>query len=142
MKASNDKKRLLEALRENHIALAACHKTGISKSTYYRLRKSDPAFAKKADEARKEGIELVNDAAEGAIVGAIKERDLDAAKFWLKHRHPDFKDQLTRAGLVLTGNDEGDTIIEVFAQLKPKTRELLAPYLKKKPSKTKSHAKK
>jgi hypothetical protein len=85
----------------------------------------------------------VNDAAEGVIVGAIKERNIDASKYWLSRRHPDFKDQLARAGIVLTDNDEGDTIIEVFAQLKPKTRELLAPYLKKKkPLKTRSHDKK
>ncbi len=140
MTATENKKRLLEALRENHIALAACRKVGIGKSTYYRLRKSDPRFAKKADEAVKEGVELVNDAAEGVIIGAIKLRDVDASKFWLKHRHPEFKNQLLEAGIALAKDDDGDAIFKIFAELKPQTRGMLAPYLKK-PSKTKHYGK-
>ena len=131
MSTNDDKKKLLDALRENHIILAACRKAGIGKSTYYRLRKSDSRFARKADEAIQEGIALVNDAAEGTVVGAIKERNFDAAKFWLKHRHPDFRDQILRAGVALAEDGDGEAIIEVFAELKPETRNLLAPYVTK-----------
>jgi len=94
MSSSKDKKRLLEALRENHIVLAACRKTGIGKSSYYRWRQSDSKFAKAADEAIQEGVELVNDAAEGTIVNAIKSQDASAAKFWLKYHHPAYSTRI------------------------------------------------
>ena len=131
MKDNKDKEKLLEALKENHIVLIACKRAGISKSAYYRFRKSDSKFAKKADEAIQEGVSLVNDAAEGTVVGAIKDRSLDAAKFWLKHRHPDFNDSIFKAGIAITNNGDEDNILEVFAELKPKTREMLEPYLGK-----------
>ncbi len=94
MSSTKDKKRLIEALKENHIVLAACRKTGIGKSSYYRWRQRDPKFATAADEAMQEGIELVNDAAEGTIVNAIKSQDAGAAKFWLKHRHPAYSTRI------------------------------------------------
>jgi len=100
MTASKDKKHLLEALRENHIVLAACRKTGIGKSSYYRWRTNDPKFAKAADEAIHEGIELVNDAAEGTIVNAIKNQDAGSARFWLTHRHQAYAPKLEVSGVM------------------------------------------
>ncbi|MDE1924933.1 MAG: hypothetical protein KGH79_02005 [Patescibacteria group bacterium] len=88
MKSAGDKKKFLETLRENHVVLAVCRKTGVGKTTYYRWRQEDPEFAIEADLAIREGIELVNDAAESNIIAEIKNRDKDASKFWLKHRHP------------------------------------------------------
>jgi len=134
MSTAKEKKKLLEALRENHIVLAACHKTGISKSTYYRWRQSDPKFAKAADVAMREGIDLVNDAAESNVVTGVKNRDKDLTKFWLTHRHPAYAERLAQAGAVIVGDADGETILEIFATLKPKTREMLAPYLKPKGS--------
>lgn len=94
MKTSLQKEKLLESLRENHIILVACRKLGIGKTTYYRWRKEDPAFASLADEAIQEGVELVNDAAESNIIVDIKNRDPDASKFWLKHRHPAYSTKI------------------------------------------------
>ncbi len=94
MSSAKDKRRLLEVLHENHIVLAACRKTGIGKSSYYRWRGRDPKFAAAADTAIQEGVDLVNDAAEGAIVNAIKNQDTGAAKFWLKHRHPAYSTRI------------------------------------------------
>lgn len=88
MKSASDKKKFLKALREMHIVLGACHRVGIGKTTYYRWRQEDPEFAAAADAAIREGIELVNEAAEGNIIAEIKNKDKDASKFWLKHRHP------------------------------------------------------
>lgn len=90
----NIKKKFIEALRENHIILAVCHKTGVGKSSYYRWLKEDAEFAAAAGEAIREGIELVNDAAESNIVTEIKNRDKDASKFWLKHRHPAYSTKI------------------------------------------------
>lgn len=94
MKTNKDKKSLLEALKENHIILAACRKTGIGKSSFYRWQREDPKFAVAAEEAIKEGVALVNDAAESNIVSEIKNRDKDASKFWLTHRHPAYAAKL------------------------------------------------
>lgn len=135
--STKDKKRLLEALKENHIVLAACRKSGISKSAYYRARTKDHKFAKAADEAMREGVELVNDAAESNVVTGVKNRDKDLTKFWLTHRHPAFSERLALAGAALEKDQDGEVILELFATLKPKTRELLAPYGSKKPRRKK-----
>jgi hypothetical protein len=131
MISAKDKERFLEALRENHIVLAVCRKTGISKSAYYRLRQSDPRFAKAADAAMAEGIDLVNDAAESNVVTGVKNQDDDMTRFWLKHRHPAYAERLMLAGAAMAKDADGETILEIFANLKPKTREMLAPYVKK-----------
>ena len=131
MSTAKDKKCFLEALKENHIVLATCRKTGISKSAYYRWRQSDPKFAKAADAAIDEGVQLVNDAAESNVVMGVKDRDDEMTKFWLTHRHPAFSSRLIQAGAALAKDDDGETILQLFATLKPKTREMLAPYLKK-----------
>jgi hypothetical protein len=140
MTPSEIKSKLVEALKENHIVLLACRKIGVGKSSYYRFRKSDPKFARKADEAIKEGVALVNDAAEGTIIGAIREKNIDATKFWLTHRHPEFKNNIIQAGIDIAENNEGESILQIFAELKPKTREMLKPYLKNK-LKSKKHGK-
>jgi hypothetical protein len=94
MKTKDGKKKMLEALRENHIVLAACRKTGISKSSFYRWCQDDPAFAAEAGAAIQEGIDLVNDAAESNVVVGIKNQDKDMTKFWLTHRHPAYADKI------------------------------------------------
>ncbi|MDE1924955.1 MAG: hypothetical protein KGH79_02120 [Patescibacteria group bacterium] len=138
MSTAKEKKRFLEGLKENHIVLATCRKTGISKSAYYRWRQSDQKFAKAADAAIDEGVQLVNDAAESNVVMGVKDRDDDMTKFWLTHRHPAFSSRLMQAGAALAGDDDRETILQIFATLKPKTRAMLAPYLSKK-SKRKNH---
>ncbi len=94
MKTKDSKNKMLEALRENHIVLAACRKTGISKSSFYRWCQDDPAFATEAGAAIQEGIDLVNGAAESNVVVGIKNQDKDLTKFWLTHRHPAFADKI------------------------------------------------
>ena len=130
MSFSQDQKRFLEALKENHIVLAVCRKTGIGKSTYYRWRE-DPKFAKAADDAMREGVALVNDAAESNVVSGVKNRDKAFTFYWLSHRHPEFSEYLREAGAALAKDADGETILEIFATLKPKTRAMLAPYIKK-----------
>ncbi len=132
MTTAKDKKRFLEALKENHIVLAACRKTGISKSRYYRWRQGDQKFAKAADAAVDEGVQLVNDAAESNVIMGVKDRDDEMTKFWLTHRHPAFSPRLMQVGAALAKDEDGETILQLFATLKPKTRAMLAPYLVKK----------
>ena len=62
--------------------------------TYYRGKMEDPGFAKRVDEAILEGHLLVNDLAESQLVGAVKDRNLPAIMYWLKHHHPAYANKL------------------------------------------------
>ncbi len=138
MSIANDKKRFLEALRTNHMVLPACRKTGISKSKYYRWRQQDHKFAKVADEAMQEAIDIVNDVADSTIVNGVKDQDRDYTKFWLSHRHPAYAEQLKQAAIAISQGTESESILEIFATLKPKTRDMLKPRLNK-PNRKNSH---
>ena len=82
-----DREILLEQLKKTPIVQLACEKTGISRATYYRWRKEDPEFAALADIAIEEGSLLINDMAESQLLSAIKDKNMTAIIFWLKHHH-------------------------------------------------------
>lgn len=86
-----DQKRLIAVLETTPIIEYACRKTGISRATFYRWRKSDLGFADKVDEALASGVDLVNDLAESQLIKLIKDSNLTAIIFWLKYRHPVYK---------------------------------------------------
>lgn len=78
---------LVEQLRKTPIVQIACERSGVSRATYYRWRKDDADFATVADEAIVEGSSLVNDMAESQLLSAIKDKNMTAIIFWLKHHH-------------------------------------------------------
>ena len=83
-----EKQLLLEQFKKTPIVQIACEKSDISRATYYRWRKEDQEFASAADDALGEGSLLVNDLAESQLMVAIREKNLTAITFWLKHHHP------------------------------------------------------
>src|SRR3989344_2055138 len=85
-----NRKALLEQLKKTPIMQIACERAGISRATAYRWKDDDPEFAKALDEALLEGKFLVNDIAESQLMAAIRERNLGAIVFWLKHHHPSY----------------------------------------------------
>lgn len=89
---------VIDALRKTPIVQIVCDKTGVSRATFYRWHKDDKAFAKKADEALQEGTTLVNDMAESQVIVAIREKNLGAIIFWLKHHHPNYANKLELSG--------------------------------------------
>lgn len=95
------KEELLAKLKETPVVEVACRKIGIARATYYRWKINDARFAKEADIALGEGSALVNDMAESQLLTAIKEQNMTAIIFWLKHHHPAYA-----------------TKVEVTAQLK------------------------
>lgn len=83
-----------DQLRRTPIVEVACQKAGVSRMTYYRWRRDDPAFAAEADAALAAGRALVSDLAEGQLVAAIRDRSLPAVTYWLRHHHPDYRAKL------------------------------------------------
>jgi len=82
-----NKELLLEQLKKTPIVQVACEKLGIGRASYYRWLKEDKEFARKAEEALQEGNLLVNDMAESQLLSAIRDKNLTAIIFWLKHHH-------------------------------------------------------
>lgn len=89
-----EKAMVLEQLRKTPIVQTVCEKLNISRNTYYRWRKEDKEFAKAADEALKEGSLLVNDLAENQLISAIKDKNITAIIYWLRHHHSDYRNRL------------------------------------------------
>lgn len=84
---SGDKKKIIEHLRKTPIVQIACEKSGVSRATYYRWRKDDIEFAKDTDKALSDGSLIVNDMAESQLMSAIRDKNMTAIIFWLKHHH-------------------------------------------------------
>lgn len=94
MKSQKEKELLIEQLKKTPIIQLACERTGIGRATYYRWRKEDQQFAKKADESLIGGILLVNDMAESQLISAIKDKNISSIFFWLRHRHKAYANKL------------------------------------------------
>ncbi len=95
-----EKQKIVEMLKKTPIVHIVCEKTGISRATYYRWRKLDEAFEKETDEALANGKQLINDLAESQLISAIRERELTAVIFWLKHHHTDYSTRVELLGNV------------------------------------------
>ncbi len=87
IRQSAQKDLMIQQLKKTPIVQVVCEKTGISRATYYRWHKADAEFAKKVDEALSEGSSLVNDMAESQLMAAIRDKNMTAIIFWLKHHH-------------------------------------------------------
>lgn len=106
-KSEEQKKLLIEQLKKTPIVQLACEKIGVARSTYYRWKKQNKTFAKEAEEAIVAGELLINDMAEAQLLSAIRDKNLTAIIFWLKHHHHRYT-----------------TRVEVTAQLKRAPEEL------------------
>jgi len=85
---TKNKELLLDQLKKTPIVQIACEKAGVGRATYYRWRKEDAVFAQTSDQALLDGSLLVNDMAESQLMSAIKDKNMTAIIFWLKHHHP------------------------------------------------------
>ncbi len=103
MKKTNATKALLlEQLKKTPIIQIACEKLGIARATFYRWKTEDKTFAKTVDDAVLEGCLLVNDLAESQLIGAVKDRNLTAIMYWLRHHHKDYRNRLEVEGAINT----------------------------------------
>ena len=105
MKTDSQKKQLLERFKKTPIVQVACEKIGINRSTYYRWCKQNNTFRKQAEEALSEGAKLVNDMAESQLIAGIREQNLTAIIFWLKHHHRTYRTQVELSGRLETNEN-------------------------------------
>lgn len=89
-----DKKKLLAKLSKTPIVEVACKQADVPRSTYYRWRKEDEVFAEACDEAIAHSSDLINDLAESQLIAAIKEKNITAVMYWLKHHHRAYKTRI------------------------------------------------
>lgn len=82
-----NKELVIEKLKTTPVVQIACKKAGISRATFYRWKKDDEIFSKEADTALEEGSALINDMAESQLLNAIRDQNMTAIIFWLKHHH-------------------------------------------------------
>ena len=87
---AKEKKSFITQLKKNHGLSIACQNVGIGRRTYYRWRQEDSAFAAQADSAIHDAIALRNDFAESKLLVGIREGNMRAIQFWLRHHHPDY----------------------------------------------------
>ena len=128
-KNARNKELILEQLRKNPIIQIAVEKVGISRPTFYRWKKEDPEFSKAADKALAEGTLVMNDFAESQILSGIKNGNLTASIFWLKNKHPDYRQRVFESAFALARDADDNLFFEVFGEWKPETKRLIEPYL-------------
>jgi len=119
-----DKKTLIENLEKTPIIQMACEKTGISRATYYRWRIDDREFSKNADKALDDGVSLMNDYAESQLISSIRDKNMTAIIYWLKHRHKAYSTKVEINGSLDHKNVE---ISEEYKELIKKALNLSLP---------------
>ena len=83
--------KLIEELERTPLVQIACEKHGISRNTFYRWMKEDGDFMERVSEAMSLGTGVVHDVAVSNVLNGIKSKDVIYTKYWLSHRHPDFR---------------------------------------------------
>lgn len=85
---SREKRMMIEQLRKTPIVQVCCEKLSIARTTFYDWCKRDLDFAKGVAAALSDGTGLMNDLAESQLLSAVRDGNLGAITYWLKHRHP------------------------------------------------------
>lgn len=107
-----DKARFLECLKTTPIIQTACQKTGVSRATYYRWRKDSLSFKLKSDFAIKKGTHFINDMAESQLISLIKDKNMTAIIFWLKHHHRNYSENK-----IYFSNSDQNKMAELFKNI-------------------------
>lgn len=130
MKTAKQKAALIEQLKRTPIVQIACEKAGVGRASYYRWRKDDPIFVKASDDAITEGLLLMNDMAESQLLSAVRDKNLPAIIFWLKHHHTSYKTRIEVSGEIKTNEpltEEQKELIKEALRLASFNNNLLTP---------------
>lgn len=74
----------LKAMRAYPVVRVACEKAGISRAEAYRIRALDPSFAQEWNEAKDDGVDVL----ELSLHQRARDKDTLAGIFLLKHLRP------------------------------------------------------
>ena len=85
------REKVLELLKTELTLSAVGQKLGIARQTLHRWMSEDKIFAKQVKEAKAECVIFLNDDCESRIIKKIRSDDANMIKFWLRYRHPDYK---------------------------------------------------
>ncbi|NCD01125.1 helix-turn-helix domain-containing protein [bacterium] len=96
------KQDIITQLQKTPIIEYACKNTGLGRSTFYRWRKDDESFANEVDQALTKGRLLINDMAESQLISGIKDKNMTAIIFWLKHNHKNYSTKIELSGKLKT----------------------------------------
>ena len=96
------KQDIIIQLQKTPIIEYACKNTGLGRSTFYRWRKDDESFANEVDQALTKGRLLINDMAESQLISGIKDKNMTAIIFWLKHNHKNYSTKIELSGKLRT----------------------------------------
>jgi hypothetical protein len=88
---------LLAEIRKSGNVSLSCLKVNIDHATYYRWKKTDKDFRKKAMDAERYGRKNNCDVAEHVLMLLIKSKDLNAVKYYLGHNSQRYKPKMTNA---------------------------------------------
>lgn len=95
---TDQKKLILEQLKQVPIVQVACQKSGVSRPSYYRWRSEDKEFKKAADEAILEGETMITEMSETQLITLIRDKNFAAIQLWLKAHHPRYGNKLEISG--------------------------------------------
>ena len=93
-----EKQKLLEQLKKVPIVQVACERAGVPRSTFYRWRKDDAEFLSDCEVALEQSSAIINDMAESQLINAIKNQNMTAIIFWLKHHHKAYETRIAVKG--------------------------------------------
>lgn len=96
------KQDIIVQLQKTPIIEYACKNTGLGRSTFYRWRKDDESFANEVDQALTKGRLLINDMAKSQLISGIKDKNMTAIIFWLKHNHKNYSTRIELSGKLRT----------------------------------------
>ncbi|MDP3996817.1 MAG: hypothetical protein Q8P86_03960 [bacterium] len=105
------KEKLLKEIEKSGNVYLSCMKTGIDKATFYRWKKDDKQFNKKATEAIKRGRENNCELAEHALMLNVKEKKMDAIKYVLSHQSKIYRPKDRKVFLVHSNTKTSDKAI-------------------------------
>lgn len=85
------KEEFIKTIEEELTIKSACKKLNLSRQTVYRWINDDTSFGMDIQNAIKNAVLDINDECEDRVLNKIRNDDSNMIKFWLRYRHPDYK---------------------------------------------------
>jgi hypothetical protein len=90
------KEQMIEGAKTNHLVSYLCHKSGISRATFYRWVEEDKTFAREIENAQELGRCAMCDLAESKLLQLVKSPNenvaINASKYLLRNNHKNYKE--------------------------------------------------